>query len=132
MPGTGVTDLPLASASAQPDLVSKVLAFVAHAKADAADGLSVAEFGELLFELLKLAMDGVAGLEVPGVDKKQFVMNSVATLFDAVADSCVPIYLVPVWWLAKPVIRALILALIGGTSAGGNPSGAVEALLPKG
>jgi hypothetical protein len=132
MPGTGVSDLPLASDAAQPDLVAKVLAFVDRAKAASSGGLTVAEFGELLFELLRLAMSGVAAMEVPGTDKKAFVMSSVAALFDAIADSCVPTYLVPVWWIAKPVIRTLVLALIGGTSAGGQPSGAVEALLPKG
>ena len=107
MPDTRVSDLPL-SPLGHRDLVADVLAFVDRAKAASSGGLTVAEFGELLFQLLRLAMSGVAALEVPGTDKKAFVMSSVAALFDAVADACVPSYLVPVWWVAKPVISRRI------------------------
>lgn len=131
MPGTGITEAPLAAADSKLHLAAQVMAFVDKAKADAKDGLTVAEFGELLFALLRLAMDGAAASSAAGVDKKAFVLSSAAVLFDSVADLCVPAYLIPAWWVLKPTIRALILALIGGTSAAGKPSGAVEVLLPR-
>lgn len=130
MAGSGVADGALASAGAHEDLVAKVLAFIDGAKLAAQGGLTVAEFGELLFQLLRLAMSGVAQVDIPGIDKKKFVMDSVAALFDALADRCVPAYLLPVWWVARPVLRTLILALIGGKAPSGQPSGAVESLLP--
>lgn len=95
--------------------------YIDQAKAKARDGLTWVEFGELLVSLLRLACRLVDLLQVSGAAKKAIVLQGVASLFDAVADFCVPIWALPVWVLARTPVRALVLALA---------SGAVEALLP--
>ena len=35
-------------------------------------------------------------------------------LFDAVADSCVPMLAKPVWWIVRPAVRTLVLSAAGG------------------
>ena len=41
-------------------------------------------------------------------------LSAVALLFDSVAGLAVPVYLQPIWLIAKPAIRALVLAAAGG------------------
>ena len=36
------------------------------------------------------------------------------SLFDAVADSCVPMLAKPVWWIVRPAVRTLVLSAAGG------------------
>jgi hypothetical protein len=117
-----ITDAPLAAAAGSDNVVEQVAAFLEAARAAAADGITWQEFGELLLALLRLsihAIDAVATMTGP--QKKALVLNAVAALFDSVADHAVPAVIYPVWLLARPSIRALILALA---------SGAVEILLP--
>jgi len=103
-------------------LLAKIHAFVEAAKSAAADGLTWAEFGDLMLALLRLA---IAGLDVAnglsGAAKKALALEAVASLFDAVADRAVPPLAYPIWVLARPAVRALVLALA---------SGAVEQVLP--
>jgi hypothetical protein len=103
-------------------LLAKIKAFVETAKSAAADGLTWAEFGDLMLALLRLV---IAGLDVAngltGAAKKALALEAVASLFDAVADKAVPTVLWPVWILARPAVRSLVLALA---------SGAVEQVLP--
>jgi hypothetical protein len=103
-------------------LLAKIKAFVETAKSAAADGLTWAEFGDLMLALLRLV---VAGLDVAngltGAAKKALALEAVASLFDAVADRAVPPLAYPIWVLARPAVRALVLALA---------SGAVEQVLP--
>jgi hypothetical protein len=49
------------------------------------------------------------------------VLEAVAALFDQLADKAVPVVVWPVWILARPAIRALVLAIA---------SGAIEIVLP--
>jgi hypothetical protein len=103
------------------DIVNASRAYIVTAKAAAKDGLTWAEFGELLMGLLRLAIKTVDVLNAPGADKKAAVMEAAAALFDAVADKAVPTVLWPFWVMARPSVRSLVLALA---------SGAVEQILP--
>jgi hypothetical protein len=118
-----IADAPIAVAEAAPGgVLTKIDAFISAARSSAADGLTWAEFGELLVALLHLAvaaLDAVGGMT--GEEKKGAVLDGVAALFDAVADRCVPLMLWPLWGLCRGPVRLLVLALA---------SGAVEQILP--
>ena len=96
-------------------LQAAVIGFIAGARAKAAGGLTVAEFGSLVVELIRLAvagLDTVTTLDGPGT--KAWAIACVASLFDAVADSCVPMLARPVWWIVRPAVRTLVLSAAGG------------------
>jgi len=96
-------------------LQSAVLTFIASARLKAAGGLTVSEFGSLTVEVIRLAvagLDTISSLDGPG--KKAWSLACVGTLFDAVADSCVPFVAKPVWWIVRPTVRALVLSAAGG------------------
>ena len=96
-------------------LQSAVLTFIASARLKAAGGLTVAEFGSLVVEVIRLAvagLDTITTLDGPG--KKAWSLACVGTLFDAVADSCVPFVARPVWWIVRPTVRTLVLSAAGG------------------
>ena len=96
-------------------LQTAVLAFIASARLNAAGGLTVAEFGSLVVEVIRLAvagLDTISTLDKPG--KKAWALACVGALFDAVADACVPFAAKPVWWLIRPAVRSLVLAAAGG------------------
>ena len=117
-----ITVVPITKAVDQPGLLDKVSTYIASARAAAADGLTWGEFGELLLALLRLvvtALDTVSSLS--GAEKKAFALDAVARLFDAVADYAIPVAVYPIWILARPAVRSLILALAGGV---------IEQLLP--
>jgi hypothetical protein len=117
-----ITTVPITEAVDQPGLLDKITTYIASAKVAAADGLTWSEFGELLLALLRLvvsALDSVATLS--GKEKKALALDAVARLFDAVADYAVPVTLYPIWLVARPAVRSLVLALAGGV---------IEQLLP--
>ena len=117
-----ITTVPITEAVDQPGLLDKITTYIASAKVAAADGLTWSEFGELLLALLRLvvsALDSVATLS--GKEKKALALDAVARLFDAVADYAVPVALYPIWLVARPAVRSLVLALAGGV---------IEQLLP--
>jgi len=119
---TAITTAAYAAASDASDLASAVQAFLDTAVAKASDGITWAEFGELLIALLRLtvtSLDVVSGMD--GAEKKALVMVAVGSLFDRLADQAVPPIALPVWWLVRPAVRSLLMSLA---------SGAVEALLP--
>ena len=96
-------------------LQTAVLAFIASARLKAGGGLTVAEFGSLTVELIRLAvagLDTVTTLDKPG--KKAWAIACVAALFDAVADACIPFVARPVWWIFRPAVRTLVLSAAGG------------------
>lgn len=103
------------------DAMGKVIAFVTTAKVAAADGLTVAEFSELTVALLRVAVSTVDSLDAAGDKKKEWVLESVSALFDAVADKMIPTLAWPVWIILKPAARSLVLLAA---------SGAIEAILP--
>ena len=97
-------------------LQSAVVGFIAGARAKAVGGLTVAEFGSLATELLKLAVTGLDPLPtLDGPAKKSWALACVGSLFDAVADSCVPMLAKPVWWIVRPAVRTLVLSAAGGS-----------------
>jgi hypothetical protein len=103
-------------------LSEQVKAYIATAKLAASDGLNWSEFGELLTALMRLAvatLDDIATMT--GAEKKDLALVAAAALFDTVADRCVPLVAWPVYIIARPAIRALVLALAGGV---------IESLLP--
>lgn len=117
-----ITAAPFAAAENPTGLLDKISAFVAAARTAAADGLTWAEFGELLVGLLRLVvtiLDTVPTLT--GAQKKAIALEAVADLFDAVADRAIPLAVWPVWILVRPAVRSLVLALA---------SGAIEQILP--
>lgn len=95
-------------------LQTAVAKFLADAKAKSAGGLTVAEFGQLTVELLELVVVGLEGVPTDGAAKKAWALSVVGLLFDAVAGAAVPIYLQPVWLIARPAVRSLVLAAASG------------------
>jgi hypothetical protein len=116
-----ISSQPIAAADGVLDFRSKVDAFVAVARARAADGITVAEFAELAVALLRVAIAAADGLAAPGATKKDWVVGAVAALFDATADQFVPAIVWPVWLVVRPAVRQLVLLAAAG---------AVESLLP--
>jgi hypothetical protein len=102
-------------------VTTEISAFVERAIFVAGGGLTLAEFGRLAVDLMRLVMGLVDRMAATGADKKAIVLEAVGQLFDAVADKCVPMAAYPLWILFRPSIRALVLAVA---------SGAVESLLP--
>jgi len=95
-------------------LTAAVEAFIADAKAKAQGGLTVAEFGSLVVELLHLATAGLDTMSGDGQDKKLWAMQMIGVLFDAVAFACVPWIATPAWLVLRPAIRSIVLAAAGG------------------
>jgi hypothetical protein len=97
------------------DIQKQAADFVASAKVIAADGLTWAEFGQMFVALIALlvrALDAVSSMT--GEQKHAAVIAAVGSLFDAVADLCVPAVALPIWFLARPAVRSLVLALASG------------------
>ncbi len=104
------------------NLLEKIKAFISTAKSAAADGLTWAEFADLMLALLRLVIPAIdAAKFVSGPEKKAFALKAVGKLFDAVADKAVPVALWPIWLIVRPAVRSLVIAMA---------SGAVEQLLP--
>jgi hypothetical protein len=116
-----VADAAIAAANESPALADKVKAYVLHAKTLAKDGISVSDFAELATSLLRLVVSALDSIPSDGAQKKLWAVAAVASLFDAVADKCVPIYCVPFWVVSRPTVRAIVLLAAGGV---------VESLLP--
>ena len=95
-------------------LPDKVQAFFVAADLKAKEGLTVAEFGELFLALMRLAIEAADALSAAGDQKKQLVLDALGELFDSLADKAVPLYAYPFWILAKPAIRAMLMALASG------------------
>lgn len=116
-----IADAPLAASERFVSLSQAVKAYIVTAQVAARDGLTWAEFGELLVGLLRLAVRLAEVLDLAGAEKKALVLEAAAALFDTVADKAVPTVLWPLWIVARPSVRSLVLALA---------SGAVEQILP--
>lgn len=117
-----ISDAPVAAADNVHNVLAKFDAFIAAAKSASAGGITWSEFGELLLALIRMGVDTLDVFKaVPGVEKKQMVVEAIGRLFDAVADKAVPLAVYPLWLLVRPAIRSLVLALA---------SGAIEEILP--
>jgi hypothetical protein len=116
-----IAEAPVAAAGGVTQVLDKIRAFVATAQTVASDGLTLGEFAELTVALLRVTIDAVDSIPIDGPAKKQWVLEGVAMLFDAVADRAVPMAAYPIWILVRPAVRSLVLAVAGG---------AVESILP--
>lgn len=117
-----ISDSAIRSATPYVTIAERVQVFIAAAREASRDGISWVEFGELTVAVLRVSiqtLDQVTTLS--GAEKKAIALEAVAALFDTLADKCVPLAMYPLWILARPAIRSLVLALA---------SGAVESLLP--
>lgn len=95
------------------DLEKQVREFVAAAKRNAAGGLTVAEFVELAQQLLRLVVAGLEQVNAPGADKRAWALDCVGLLFDAVASSLLPVWLLPVWPLIRGSVRQIVVTAAG-------------------
>lgn len=110
-----ITASPIAAAGSVSGLLDKVNEFIAAAKATAADGITWGEFGELLLALLRMVVSFLDTVSLmSGAEKKAFALDAIGRLFDAVADRAVPFAVYPLWLVARPAVRSLVLALAGG------------------
>jgi hypothetical protein len=89
----------------------RIDAFIADAKAAAADGLTLAELVELFFAFVELAVAEARALSMPGVEKKAYVLASVGYLFDAIAPFLPlgPLRLIS--WIILPIVRTTLLSI---------------------
>lgn len=117
-----IAEAPMTAATPFETIADKVRAYLVVAKTVAADGITWAEFGELLLGLLRLAIETLdTTTNLTGPEKKAIVLEAVASLFDRVADYAVPLPMLPVWLFLRAPVRSLVLAIA---------SGAIEQLLP--
>lgn len=118
-----ISSAPVAAATnLDANLMDKIRAFISTAKSASADGLTWAEFGDLMLALLRLVVPTLDTFRsVSGPEKKAFALEAVGMLFDAVADKAVPVAVWPIWLIVRPAVRSLVIAMA---------SGAVEQLLP--
>lgn len=98
---------------------AKAAAFIEQARLDAANGLTVAEFGTFAFTLVGLAVAFADEYRaVPGAERKAWIVDAAASLFDAL----LPLLPLPARLpIVSGILRSVFLAIVDG---------AVEALLP--
>lgn len=97
------------------DAVHKTIsAFVEHARYEARDGLTIAEFSELVMLFLHQLVETLDGIQADGKLKKAWAMQATGLLFDAVASSCVPVAALPAWFVTRSVARAVCVAAASG------------------
>jgi len=116
-----ISDTAIRAASRSEDVLSAARAYVLTARLAAADGITWAEFGELLTGLLRVLTQTADLLTLPGAEKKIIVLSAAGRLFDAVADKCVSPWLWAFWLAIRPSVRTLVLAMA---------SGSIEQILP--
>lgn len=89
----------------------RIEAFVADAREKAQGGFTLAELSELFDKFVEIAVAEAKFLQLPGAEKKAYVLAAIGYLFDAVAPAIPLGYLRLVSWLVLPVIRATVLVL---------------------
>jgi hypothetical protein len=116
-----IAQAPVAASESLLTVSEKIRAFIATAKVAATNGLTVSEFAELTVGLLRVVVAALDSMPGDGPGKKAWALEAVGQLFDALADKCVPMVAWPVWVIARPTVRSLVLMAAGG---------AIESLLP--
>ena len=110
-----ISDTAIRAASRFEDVLAAGRAYVLTAQLAAADGITWAEFGELLTGLLRVLTQMADLLTLPGPEKKLIVLSAAGGLFDAVADKCVSPWLWAFWLVVRPSVRTLVLAMAAGS-----------------
>jgi hypothetical protein len=105
----------VSAASRFESVTAAARAYVLTARLAAADGITWAEFGELLTGLLRVLTQASELLSLPGAEKKAAVLSGAASLFDAVADKCVSPWFWAFWVAIRPSVRSLVLAIAAGS-----------------
>lgn len=109
-----ISDL-LNTARTAGDFRAQIQAFVQQAQQLAADGLTLAEIGQLFVALITLAVEGATALSNSGVEKKAFVLEAVSYLYDAIAPMFpLPWFLQPFRRMLKEPVRQIVLAIADG------------------
>ena len=114
------------------EVVASINQWVASVRLAAVGGITVAEFGAVLVQTLQLAIRTANMIPNDSDQRRALAVEAVAKVFDAVADRCVPVVLLPVWWIVRPAVRAAILAAVAGIGTDGARTGALEVLLRSG
>lgn len=94
--------------------VDDVRVAIAAAAAKSSDGLTLKEFGEIVYDVMRVAVEGLEKIPAPGPQKKQWALDAVAALFDTLADKLVPAYAYPVWVIVRSSVRSLLLHFSDG------------------
>lgn len=110
-----VADPSVRAASRFDDVLYAARAYVLTARLAASNGITWAEFGELMTGLLRVLTQTADLLNLPGPDKKVIVLSAAGRLFDAVADKCVSPWLWAFWAVIRPSVRSLVLAIAAGS-----------------
>lgn len=110
-----ISDASVSAAERFTEVMAAARAYIVTARIAATDGLSWAEFGELLSGLLRVLVRIADTLDVPGPERKAIVMVAVGALFDAIADKTSSRWYYPFWVAIRPAVRALVLAIAAGT-----------------
>lgn len=97
------------------DVLAAGRAYVLTARLAAADGITWAEFGELLTGLLRTLTKVAELLTVPGEEKRELVLVAAAQLFDAVADKAISPWAWAFWLVIRSSVRSLVLAMAAGS-----------------
>lgn len=108
-------EAPQVAAARMDGIASRVKAFIAVAEIKAKGGLTIAEFGELFLALMRLCIEAVDALDAAGSQKKALVLEALDELFEALADKAVPLYAYPFWVIARPAIKATVMAAASGS-----------------
>lgn len=95
-------------------LEKRVLFIVNDARLKARDGLTIAEFGQLTVEVLRVSVRGLESIPAEKAAKKEWALQAVGLLFDGTADLCIPLPAKPLWWIVRPAVRSLVLAAADG------------------
>ena len=92
----------------------KIEAFLMALRERAKDGITASELAASAVEGMALAISLLEIRLLSGPDKKLEVLQLVSYVFDTYADKCVPVLALPVWWIVKPAVRVLLLAVASG------------------
>lgn len=93
------------------DLIEQVRSYIADAKVKAADGLTLAEVGQLVYGFILLAVQAARSLGNSGPEKKAIVIAWATELYDVLS----PFIPLP-WWLMlfKPWLKPIFVQLVSG------------------
>ena len=96
------------------EFIQDIQVAVEAAAAKAHDGLTLREFGEIFYDFMRITVEGLESVPVPGALKKRWALDAITALFDAIADKAVPVYFYPVWLIIKPSVRSLLIHFSDG------------------
>jgi len=105
------------------DARSQLEQFQVKALARATGGLELFDLGEIFTGLLQRLVETATGFDNAGIDKKTWVLDQVAAMFDQLAPAIpLPVWLSPFRSFITPVLKRLVLSIA---------SGAIEAIYAR-